>query len=285
MAGIPIATKSLIMKNILKIINTYPTNKSLVNYLFYLIVVIYVYSMIIHPWIVTDFNWNQVQSIWDRWQGFNVGMLAFISSVIAFGIAKFNNESQRKREFLSARAFLPDALSELTDYLKTSGQYLNGLNKKYNILLVANNPCPTLPDGYKKVFENCIKHANPEIGNYLANILSKLQVFDARIRPKQTPTFNHVNYVRTPNDYELIGHIFDLGELACFIFKAFSIGRGCDTSLEYPDWEYFVSTYNEIDIFPENYVIQDSDFSLEWKTKQKIKENSKSIGAYMNRKN
>lgn len=63
-----------------------------------------------------DDSWDvkQVQSIWHHWQALNVGMLAFMSSLVTFYISKFNANNQRERNFVAARAFLPEALSELT---------------------------------------------------------------------------------------------------------------------------------------------------------------------------
>jgi hypothetical protein len=40
--------------------------------------------------------------VWYRWQTLNVRRLAFISSVIAFNIAKYNASKQRERQFIAA---------------------------------------------------------------------------------------------------------------------------------------------------------------------------------------
>lgn len=74
--------------------------------------------MFIYPWLNLGWSWGLVEDVWDRWQGLNVGMLAFISSVTAFNIGRYNAEKQREREFMASKAFLPDALSGLTSYLQ-----------------------------------------------------------------------------------------------------------------------------------------------------------------------
>jgi len=256
----------------LKKINRYPTNRLMLNITFYLIVVTYLYSMFIYPLISTGFDWGRIQNIWDRWQGLNVGMLAFSSSVIAFSISKYNAESQRKREFLSARAFLPAALSELNDYFKNVAVYFNGLLKKTDVYGDTYVNIPKQPAGFKNVFENCIRHATPEIGDYLADILSKLQVIDARINPEKLTDKALISYQPIILPTNLIIYTFNLGELACMVNKAFSIGRGKELNLEYPDWEEFLSAYHQLKIYPEKFTYNEK-YSLELITKQHIKKN------------
>ena len=72
--------------------------------------IIYFSCMLLYPWIDGNFYWSHVQDIWDRWQSLNVGVLAFISSIIAFNISRFNANKQREREFTAAKAFLPMTL-------------------------------------------------------------------------------------------------------------------------------------------------------------------------------
>lgn len=48
----------------------------------------YVCSMFVAPIFQGDFSWGYVQAVWDRWQGLNVGVLAFAASLTAFSISR-----------------------------------------------------------------------------------------------------------------------------------------------------------------------------------------------------
>ncbi|MEW8626991.1 MAG: hypothetical protein AB2551_14655 [Candidatus Thiodiazotropha sp.] len=91
---------------------------SVINWIGVPFAFLYFISMFIIPLVDNALNWGGIQNVWDRWQSLNVGMLAFISSITAFNISRFNANKQRERDFLAAKAFLPDALSELIDYFE-----------------------------------------------------------------------------------------------------------------------------------------------------------------------
>ena len=86
--------------------------------------VVFAFSMIVWPWIAGRGNWGHVQDVWDRWQSLNVGLMAFIASVAAFNIARYNADRQRARDFLAAKASLPATLSSLNSYFNASARLL-----------------------------------------------------------------------------------------------------------------------------------------------------------------
>ena len=85
----------------------------LIKIILVLVVTVYVYSMFINPFI--EGGWQGALKVWSAWQALNVGFLAFASSLIAFYISRYNAEKQRQREFVAAKAFLPEALSRRKD--------------------------------------------------------------------------------------------------------------------------------------------------------------------------
>lgn len=184
---------------------------------------IYAISMFIMPWLQVNADWAYVQSVWDRWQSLNVGMLAFFSSITAFNISRFNAERQRERDFLASKAFLPEALSELVSYLKSSATLLKqgwaaepGRNPEFVV--------PRLPEGYKSIFGDCIRHATPDVGDYLSQILVWLQVHDARLE-----TYAHQDQESghfSPQKHNLMNYFFRLGELQAMVNKLFDFARG-----------------------------------------------------------
>jgi len=120
-------------------------------------VIIYVICMFIVPWITAEGEWVYVQKVWHSWQSLNVSLLAFIASLIAFNIARYNAEKKRSREFVAARAFLPEALSELNTYFSDCSLLLVEAFKRKSKGEREDNtplskPVPQLPTSYREIF-------------------------------------------------------------------------------------------------------------------------------------
>jgi len=209
--------------------------------------------MVFIPLIESQGDWKYVQSVWYHWQSLNVGMLAFVSSIIAFNISRFNAEKQRERNFIAARAFLPDALSELTTYFKLSASLLNEAWEKISVKNSKSpllTPLPKLPVNYKKIFSHCIKFADPEISEYLAYILMRLQVHNSRIEdiPEDLSSRGRLS------PHNIITYLFRLGELQALTGKIFEFARG----LESFDgsafiWEDYQNAFSNLGIWAEDY--------------------------------
>lgn len=233
-------------------------------------IALYVFCMFIFPWIDGRGNWAHVQNVWDRWQGLNVGMLAFTSSIIAFSISKFNAEKQRERDFLASKAFLPAALSELVSYFKASALIFNA---RWQIEPEnwVDSEVPILPQEYKAVFGNCIRHAEPSVGDYLSQILVWLQVHDARLKNYLAPQ-GVPNYI-DPDKHSLISYFYRLGELQALVNKLFEFSRNMGEFDSTPlDWEDFRNAYGNLDI-PTDEIYIDDQMNLEAFTKRRIAKN------------
>lgn len=217
-------------------------------------IIAYIASMVVVPWASGGFQWRYLQDVWDHWQSLNVGMLALIASVIAFEATRYNEEMQRKRDFLAARAFLPASLSELVAYFKESAAiYVVAWDEAATPKTIFRGAPPTspeLPSTYKGVFAECIKHAEPEVGNVLASMLSKLQVHDARMRELIT------NY--RPIRHTLFSYLHSIGELQTHANKLFEFARGEAVFDSTPiSWDEFHNAYKNLRIHVEDY-----DFDL-----------------------
>ncbi|WP_338456465.1 hypothetical protein [uncultured Alteromonas sp.] len=135
---------------------------------------------------MVKFDWVYLQEVWSRWQSLNVGVLALISSVLVFKATKHHSEQERQRRFKAARAMLPDALSELTTYLKHAAKSLDQLWDDFEYSAVSSDSefeiiYPKLPVKARETIKECISQANDDVGDYLARILANLQVFDTRL--------------------------------------------------------------------------------------------------------
>lgn len=232
---------------------------------------VYAISMLVYPWFVSPRGWKHVQLVWDHWQGINVGMLAFLSSVIAFNISRYNAEQQRARDFLAAKAFLPEAFSDLSEYFKASASVLvRAWNTQRNEDI--NIDPPNLPSDYREIFEKCIRHATPEVGQYLVDILVWMQVHNARLREffRRDDGIIRINLDRS----NLITYLYRLGELQALINKNFDFARNLQPfDSKTLEWEDFRNAFGLLHIWPQQYVVDDHS-NLEGFTKRAIERNN-----------
>lgn len=221
------------------------------------LLVIYVYSMLIHPWILGRFQWDYVHAVWYTWQSLNVGVLAFTSSVVAFNISKFREEKRLEREFIAERALLPQALDDLSTYLSESvpviaeGYYRCSL-PHHERKSPLESPLPIPDKYYILVFQNCIRVAENHVGNHLAQILSELQVHDARLIHMYQSFSENSSTLQIRMNF--ISYLFCLAKLQAYINRLFDFARGessFDTSIL--GLEDFRSAYRSLDIFVETY--------------------------------
>lgn len=241
--------------------------------------VVYGFSMFFFPWIDGQGSWGHVQTVWDRWQTLNAGALAFIASLVAFNISRFNENLQRERDFVAAKAFLPSTLSGLMEYCSQSASIYGAL---WGSNGQASQPLkyPDLPPDYREVFSNCIRHADAAVGSYLSNILVRLQVHDARLRDVVAQTGNAQDQV-VVDKLTLIAYLYRLGELYALISKLFGFARGEEAfEAKSLDWEDFRSAYGILNIEIEDVVI-DEQMNLRAFTMRALKriEDQTSTGA------
>ncbi|MFC4252642.1 hypothetical protein [Sinimarinibacterium flocculans] len=235
-----------------------------------IVAAVYVAFMFVAPFVEGRGSWEYVQSVWDRWQGLNVGMLALASSVTAFYIARFNADRQRLREFAVAKAFLPHALSELVTYFEESSAVFRlGWNsapgERPNFVI------PTLPGQYREVFGNCIRHADPAVGDYLAKILAKLQVHDSRLQDYMNG--GRLSHRFNPDRPNLLVYMYRLGELQALVARLFDYARNREpfesASLT---WDDFHNAFGNLRLWPDEFETEGD--SLEAFTKRAIGRNS-----------
>lgn len=247
-----------------------------VNYVGVPLLVVYAFSMFAFPWIDGHGSWTHVQAVWDRWQTLNAGALAFLASLVAFNISRYNENLQRERDFVSAKAFLPSALSSLMEYCSRCSMI-------YGTLWSANGHAPTpierphLPSDYREVFSNCIRHADPEVGSYLSNILVRLQVHDARLR--DVIAQSQASTTQAVDRHTLLAYLYRLGELYALIGKLFGFARGEEAFAAKPlAWEDFRNAYGVLDLVTEDIYIDDK-MNLQAFTKRAIAREAGDPGA------
>mgnify|MGYP001575404601 CR=1 FL=1 len=204
----------------------------------------------LYSFMVGDGDWVYVQDVWYRWQSLNVGVLAFTSSVIALNISIYNTNKQRERNFVAARAFLPEAFSELTTYFKLCAPILKEawqIASKKSTEIPLQAQVPDLLASYKEIFRQCINFAEPDVGERLAYILCRLQVHNSLIK-ELSASFGKDSTIKE-NAQNIITYLYSLAELQALVNKTFDYARGLE---EFDSsnlvWEDYRNAYANLDI-------------------------------------
>lgn len=180
--------------------------------------------MVITPFFAGD--WHYVQTVWERWQALNVGIVALVGSLIALNISAYLANNQREREFRAARAHLPSALGQLNNYTKLSAVYYKKAWRSLNEKTTFNESPPDEPENYQQVFTECIRHAPPNVGDWLAKIIKDLQTHSVLMTKLRSDFENPSLPVLTR--YNLIGYTYELGRLQALINRLSSFAKGED---------------------------------------------------------
>lgn len=211
----------------------------------------FVFSMLLYPW--SKGGWGYVQEVWHHWQSLNVGVLALLSSVIAFNISSYNTEKQRERNFVASKAFLPDALSELIDYFSKCSlllkDYYNCIdNPSLELTGTQEITVPVLSDEYKNIFSNCISNADREVADKLASILRRLQIHRARF----SGLFEGSTFSYTKDS--IISKIYCLADLHADVSNLFNFARSLnDFDGSEISQENIINSYHCLNITIEEY--------------------------------
>jgi uncharacterized membrane-anchored protein YhcB (DUF1043 family) len=218
---------------------------------------LYVVSMFIVPWFSGSKGWDYVHGVWYDWQSLNVAMLAFLSSIVAFNIGRYNAEKQRERDFTAAKAFLPESLSELVSYFKSSARLLEEAWEKRDSTQnhqrePLTSPVPDLPTQYKEVFARAIERADPDVGKYLAYILMRLQIHHARIKELYEAFGPDGNLIIIPAN--IMSYLYSLAELLALVNRLYGFARNMEPFNGHAlSWDDFGNAYANLDIYPEEY--------------------------------
>lgn len=216
----------------------------------------YLLFMVVYPF--TQGDWRHVQEVWDRWQALNVGVLAFAASVTAFNIGREKDRRQLQREFLSAKAMLPHALSELAGYCTESATYfLEALQayKGWDTWVGLEQPPlpspPEVPDVVFETFSKCVLAGEEAIAEHLVKVLSALQVHQARMSDLCAMSDKRRGHVANAAELPLT-YLVALAKIRAYIDKVFDFARGegaIDSSN--PSLENLRTAYKTMGVVPE----------------------------------
>lgn len=140
---------------------------------------IYVCLMIIIP---INNGWQPAISTWKEWQTFNAAIIAFLSTLLIVHSSKIAEHYNMQRKRNAAKAFMPIALAELCDYMKSLIQLLEKLhqgNEEFDFKVK-----PTIPEQAFKRIEKFIEESvlqDQKLVEHLIIVINCIQVFDSRI--------------------------------------------------------------------------------------------------------
>lgn len=156
-------------------------------------------------------------------------------------------ECAARAGLLSARSFLPSALSGLMSYYTSSArQVVNWWDANGNPLTQPVQ-APALPSEYREVFRDCIRHADPAVAEHLAYILVKLQIHDSRMHEAAASVAAAGGHA--PGRYAVLSYLMRLGELYALTSVIFEFARG-ETTFESRglEWEDFRNSFGVMEV-------------------------------------
>lgn len=229
----------------------YDKKVNLIDLLIYFAVFLYVLAMFMYP--LYQGSWGHLHSVLLDWQTLNAAIIAFIAAWLTFQITRYKESEHEKRELIAAKAFLPNALSELIVFYKSSAKVL----ENYHTILLADveRPLgdrgevlalPEMPQEYKTAFKECIKYAEAEEGRKLAYILESLQVHNSRV--------HLINDYLTGTCKTIVGHDFTLvcllrlAELYVVTIGLFNYARNATENQQHTLLESFDIAYRSLEL-------------------------------------
>ncbi|MFM4938190.1 hypothetical protein [Aeromonas enteropelogenes] len=221
-------------------------------------ILIYIFSMIIAPWFIYSFSWKDVHQVWLDWQTLNTGVLALISSLIAFYSVKHQQLRSEEKEFQAAKALLPDSLSELCDYTEKAGEVL-----KYALEMISQDlhrncnglgiDIPSKPTSHINIISTIIKNSDDKYAESFTIFIQKMQVFHARLCNLNNSFSSDSRTVIL--DINILSDLILLAELHAFISHYFDFARdnNFDEISSFISRERIDGSLLALGVFVENY--------------------------------
>lgn len=142
-------------------------------------VILYLWFMILSP---ISNGWQSALIVWKTWQTLNASVIAFISTLIIFQSTRITQQLTAMRKRNAAKAFMPIALAELCDYVKSLIQLSEELYQGNEVFELKVKP--NIPEQVFKRIEKFIEESMPQdqkLVEHLIIVINCIQVFDSRL--------------------------------------------------------------------------------------------------------
>jgi hypothetical protein len=163
-----------------KLINTLKGNLKWIVGVFF---IIYFLSMFVCPFSINFSNSDLMKTL-HKWQSFNVGVLAFLSSYCFYLGVKEREKSHRRSHYLANASIITHEFALINNYLRENVKWLD---EQWDSLelgdkqAVSKTEKPEITETYLENFKNCMLYSESEERDYLSSLLFKLQMFKSRI--------------------------------------------------------------------------------------------------------
>lgn len=163
-----------------KLINTLKGNLKWIVGVFF---IIYFLSMFVCPFFI-NFSYSDLMQTLHKWQSFNVGVLAFLSSYCFYLGVKEREKSHRRSHYLANASIITHEFALINNYLRENVKWLD---EQWDSLelgdkqAVSKTEKPNITETYLENFKNCMLYSEDEERDYLSSLLFKLQMFKSRI--------------------------------------------------------------------------------------------------------
>jgi len=142
-------------------------------------VILYLWFMILSP---ISNGWQSALTVWKTWQTLNASVIAFISTLIIFQSTRITQQLIAMQKRNAAKAFMPIALAELCDYMKSLIQLSENLYHGNEVFELKVKP--KIPEQSFKRIEKFIEESVPQdqkLVEHLILVINCIQVFDSRL--------------------------------------------------------------------------------------------------------
>lgn len=148
---------------------------------------VYLYSMFVSPFTnnlcqTMSCRWTNLLDTWEVWQSLNASVIAFISGLLVIYSTTLSEQTKMLQKRKVARAFMPKALVEISNYLKKMASELEKIKEdesKANKLRK-----PDFPQSALIRIESFLEFTQPEdslLSEHLIIVINSLQVYDSRL--------------------------------------------------------------------------------------------------------
>lgn len=187
--------------------------------------------MLVKPWIDGGGDWSYVHSVWAHWQTWNSAVIALFASLLAVYVVRYQDEQQRERKLMAARALLPAVLSDLSTCIEKLAKFYLDTFSYWQLPDEGHDredrPHPPFfeDDHIAEAFSKCMEVAVPHEVKLLAKVLSMRQYILARTSSE----YNDRSLVREELwRANIQSQLLELAEMRVYVGRLFDYGRELD---------------------------------------------------------
>jgi hypothetical protein len=233
-----------------KLINTLKGNLKWIVGVFF---IIYFLSMFVCPFSI-NFSYSDLMQTWHKWQSFNVGVLAFLSSYYFYLGVKEREKSHRRSHYLANASIITHEFALINNYLRENVKWLD---EQWDSLelgdkqAVSKTEKPEITETYLENFKNCMLYSESEERDYLSSLLFKLQMFKSRLDKTQS---NIIEKEFSDAKFRIIRCIYDSIEIYSHIITNYDYFRQLETfNCDVFVIDIFDSSMDELKLQPNKY--------------------------------